>query len=598
MSNRNNEDTNDMFNDKGNTLREFCIQNRLYIMKQKDKRGDVQKNKQSTHFLYSGERGGVLGVPDLMMKTFLTKYATDVKSKDAKRKHHMSENRSEVFSLYFDLDRREKFKIQPEDYIPHAKTIIRTMKKFYTGTKKKEIYYCVIEVSNENEELQLPTEENNGQTETWYKRGAHIKFKYCSVNTHQAKLIRESLLAELILEFGDRPTHVKKNSWSDVVDRGVYEHNGCRMAFSLKMDKCPVCKGRSESKTKGVCSNCRRGNKINEETMICSNCNAKVDEVPTKESCSHCEMTGKIEKDKYYVPTLALDHNGDIDEMRTKLLKDNILYAIIGSSIRKPADTKITDGFVVYDGAPLYVELERKKKSGGKVDLNNLFPQEAKLMGRTKNKVYVNSGDARFKAIETMIRTRVTDDKFKRVLGHILYHNPKMTEYSMLLQGDEAHYCMQRQGYHENNRAFFKVDPKKGMRQVCYDEECASQGGVGSRYESTPIPLSRETKSLLFGNQKVTMTGAAELKKQSLELEEATTGDQMIKNAEQMLAYYESACFDAKPLQSEVNNKKYRRKVDNATKKNGKRKANADDNDEDDTEKIQHGKANKRVKTN
>lgn len=170
-----------------------------------------------------------------------------------------------------------------------------------------------------------------------YKRGMHLHFRNCIVDSTRAKRIRLGVIDRLRATFGG-PYGVSDQDtryWTEVVDECVYTGSGLRMLFSLKAKNC----------NNVTCPSLKRRNA--RELMCASGA-----DVPSSSSGRHrpsmndavceCGGKGKLRIDRSYRVT----HRVIKGEVQTDInLTANPISQLRMCTIRVPPDTILTEGF-------------------------------------------------------------------------------------------------------------------------------------------------------------------------------------------------------------------------------------------------------------
>ena len=449
-------------------LRKWIIKHRYDIKFNTPKDGRSASDIKYTHIFLNGERGGLIAIPDSENADFITKYATDISNGKI---HYISEQRSDVYGMHADIDLEilKTQSMEEKDIIEYVVIFQKCIKRFYPGLsdkKLKPLLRCSVYLAEVQEKKVV-----NGLS--ILKIGIHLYFGELLVDNHIARMIRKAVISMFYLTYGERDS-ILDNTWEDVIDERIYISNGLRMPFSNKCSNCEYC-----------------GNKKEE-----------------RPNCFRCESTGKHDDGRPYKPKFVLEGSGEKNKQATDLITTNIEVAVTLGSIRRSAQTALTPGFTVYEGAEQYVPekdmelIARKQKKIPQTNiLKGAFLDDIKVSSAADaNFLTINPQHQQFKELLKYVRTSFNPDKYKNLFAKKLSCNEAKDKYWLWVGGEGSQYCANVNRDHRGNSIYFYIT-RDGISQKCCCRCEKTEGrlhGKCKSYQSDKVTLPAELKSILF----------------------------------------------------------------------------------------------------
>lgn len=437
---------------KKNELYPYFKKNECFL-KKKDERVP-------TLLLLDGFSTGRVFVSDENYRDFIAKYSNDISNGFS---HFISEQRSTVYKMFMDNDFIVSTVLTKAQLIDLAHLYQSETKKFYLCDKPlpESKFDLVI----------LDTTPRNTQVDgkDMIKMGYHFIFPNLFVDDHQALQMRESYLIELKKKYKERSSF---NTWSDVLDKNVYMHNGLRMAYSFK-------------------------------SSICLECN---NVVKLKEDCLECNGKGRIAEERSYKPLLYLSGTGHEVDKETQKLKSNIHYCVSITSIRTSVGTNSNSYWKPYVGAPMYniKELNGKFASELVKRNKNNFSQETLVLlnekiSLAKGWTVIDLNDEKCIALIDFVRNN-TNPMWNELETKQMSCNKNCDMYTLRVQGIGSSFCLNKNKDHTSATIYFTVT-QEGVRQRCYSKKDTQRiyckcSGFYSTYWKMPYDLC----TLLFSD--------------------------------------------------------------------------------------------------
>lgn len=163
------------------------------------------------------------------------------------------------------------------------------------------------------------------------KKGLHIHFRHCIVNSERARRIRISVIDRVFrLAGGPFGPNQKMNRsfWEETIDENVYIGAGCRLVYSYKAEECPRKHAVARRQQASNQSSMEKGSIIN-----------------VKDPAHDCDLCGgkrKVKVDRTYQGAYKLVNGKQIKDID---FVGNVHRQVILCSIRVPPNTALTDGF-------------------------------------------------------------------------------------------------------------------------------------------------------------------------------------------------------------------------------------------------------------
>jgi hypothetical protein len=456
------------------------------------KNWDENKKKAPTHVTMCGSNFAIADGKD--EKTFLEIYAALVSTEC---RCYFVERPTEVYRYFCDFDFKQLVRI-PDKTIEAAAMVVQSVvKTFYPSLKDDENALRSIVCTTDAKRVPA-----SGSTPELIKTGMHILWPGLLVSVDTALNMRESMLVKMQNVFGLRVE--PNNSWEDVIDVSVYpdlhkKGSGLRMLGSCKSVTCSSCKGLRKLDPK--------------------------DKDKNGADCPKCKGVGKLDEGRPYFPLMVLTTSGKRDVKSELHYLDNMHDLIVDTKIRTPAGTQPTAGYVLPDGAPVYMASEpgRIRRQGG----TDVIDQGSKVKSTIGSlpfgqKFEVSRSDPVWLAIENMI-TKHPCGMYSQIIVSQIATNAKRAKYTAHINGPYSHYCQNKGSVHSSNRVFFEFDCT-GFVQKCFGNKQGIHGPCGPTYRSSTEPLSPTDLEILFPAAKNTFLKALEAcrKNEDEEKEEET----------------------------------------------------------------------------
>jgi hypothetical protein len=427
------------------------------------------KEKVPTHVTMCGSN---FSIAENEESTFLERYAALVTSGC---RCYFVERPTEVYRYFCDFDFKQLAMI-PDKTIEAAAMVVQSVVRlFYPLLKDDEDALKAVVCTTDAKRVPA-----KGTTPELIKTGMHILWPGLLVSVDTALNIRESMLVEMQKIFGLRVE--PSNSWEDVIDVSVYpdlnkKGSGLRMLGSCKSVTCSSCKG-----TKKLDPKDRNG-----------------------ADCAKCKGVGKLDEGRPYFPLMVLTTSGKRDVKSELYYLENMHALIVDTKIRTHAGTQPTPGYVLPEGAPVYLASEpgRIRRPGG-TDVVDRGHNRLKTIGTLPvgQKVEVSRSDPVWPCIELMI-SKHPCGMYSQIIVNQITTNAKRTKYTAHINGPYSHYCQNKGSVHSSNRVFFEFD-STGFVQKCFGNKQGIHGPCGPSYRSSTEPLSPSDLEILFPDAKNT----------------------------------------------------------------------------------------------
>lgn len=384
---------------------------------------------------------GSLYVPndEASNKTFRNMYADALSIKRAMDEPavlYISENRTLVFAMYFDLDIKIKFtadyvrflyriatsapglvfltahremideSLANDDPLPKVSlkylynkalfamviTMQNELSTYYKNLPADSApFHAFVTVSHGTKADEVVTAASEGQGD-YVKVGSHVHFRHCHVNAQRARLIRMGVVHRMARDYGcpgvaapatDEQRQAAVDHWSEVVDDGIYVSGGCRMICSYKAEKC-----------------------FNKHTE------------PTRPGppvrCQICKGCRKMHVDRYYDSLGVVLGGGQLSNDQFFMTNSN--YKVNQCSIRLPDGTPMTDGFCAAGKPELTTGMSKESYSErfGAQALRKLEDKYGDLGADSVS--YVAQVDAKSRDLCDSMGTRFVATRFEPIL--------------------------------------------------------------------------------------------------------------------------------------------------------------------------------------
>lgn len=428
------------------------------------------KKKVPTHVTLCGSS---FAIAEKEESTFLEMYAALVTTGC---RCFFVERPTEVYRYFCDFDFKQLAMI-PDKTIEAAAMVVQSVVRlFYPSLKDDEDALKAVVCTTDAKRVPA-----KGTTPELIKTGMHILWPGLLVSVDTALNIRESMLVEMQKIFGLRVE--PSNSWEDVIDVSVYpdlnkKGSGLRMLGSCKSVTCSACKGTRKLDPKD-----RNG-----------------------PDCAKCKGVGKLDEGRPYFPLMVLTTSGKRDVKSELYYLENMHALIVDTKIRTPAGTEPTPGYILPEGAPVYLASEpgRIRRPGGTDVVDRGQKTKSKTMGTLPvgQKVEVSRSDPVWPCIEAMI-SKHPCGMYSQIIVNQITTNAKRTKYTAHINGPYSHYCQNKGSVHSSNRVFFEFD-STGFVQKCFGNKQGIHGPCGPSYRSSTEPLSPSDLEILFPDAKNT----------------------------------------------------------------------------------------------
>lgn len=370
----------------------------------------------------------------------------------------VSENRTTVFPMYFDLDMKLSIAILSADAIQAVlRVLIRQTMRFFPDDMHERIGECVVLDKTGD----APLDESTGL----YKHGVHVHFPKLMVDVDAAFQIRIGVLNGLTSYTGSWEEVLGSNpgdEWNNIVDEAVYR-TGLRMPGAPKATKCRSCPPKDE----GVCSVCRGQNR------------------------------GYVIDPRVYTLCMVLDAAGERDSERERALRGNMVRFLSKCTVRAPPDAALTEGYSIYPGCPRLSPSQLSDASTGK---KRKLPLSSLAGGASRR-----SADRRFKdpvvsppqleIIRKYMAFFYAGYADCRVEAHRNGNKIRVN-----LHGDNAKYCMNKAGFHKSNNVYMDIE-RNGLDgrvfMKCYCPCKTSAGRPGCHLECSKMSSNPRAQKAL-----------------------------------------------------------------------------------------------------
>ena len=382
----------------------------------------------------------------------------------------VSESRSAIFPMYFDLDLKLPLPTLSADAI---QSVVRVMAsqtlRFFPEESRGHLGRCVV--------LDKTGTATKDPETKLYKHGVHVHFPHILVEADTALQIRMGVLNGLTAYLGSWESILGTNpgkEWDNIVDDAVYRSTGgLRMIGAPKAVKCRACPPRS-------------GN-----TAGCETCKGR----------NHCHLIDE----RVYKLCMVLDAQGERDPTYEHTLRRNFCTLLWACTVRNPEGNPPTEGYAVYPGCPR-------------------LPSSA-AAGR-KRKVTLQSVGGASRRTDRRYAQAMSDPEALRILRtHLVRYHENYARCLMEacrngntirvnLRGDNAKYCLNKVGFHRSNNVYMEVvkfGKSACARMKCYCPCKTSEGRNGygmpcSKFsEETKRYLDKTEIEILFASDRATL---------------------------------------------------------------------------------------------
>tara|TARA_B110001452_G_scaffold96058_1_gene79410 strand:+ start:2633 stop:4072 length:1440 start_codon:yes stop_codon:yes gene_type:complete len=387
--------------------------------------------KPYTHLLLTG---GAFSIHGEKFEELYAKLGSYLKNKGVEMPS-VSECRSSIFPMYYDLDLKLPIATMGVDAVQSiVRVIIKQTTRFYPEDIRERLGRCIVTtktgLAEEDPETGL------------FKHGVHVHFPRILVNENNARQIRMGVLNGLISYLGSWVEILgidPGDKWDDFVDDAVY-NNGLRMIGAPKASKCKQCK-------------------------------------MTDITCDACEKQNKnfIIDRRVYMLCMVLSIDGERDADFEVELSKNMTLLLSNCTVRKDDGTLPTEGYAIYPGCPQLTSTYLTAASKGKKRKGNM----SVLSGAGKRPM-----DRRF--TDEITDAKVRDIVRKYLLSYAsVYATCTFDVYRggdwirVKLKGDDAKFCINKQGYHNSNNVYMDFRRRGVNAHVYMKCYCPCKTSVG-----------------------------------------------------------------------------------------------------------------------
>lgn len=426
----------------------------------------------ATHFILSGEHGGVLSVPDAHHPLFMEAYCRDIASGV---RHFMREQRTPIFPLAVDLDYKPKdvaFRWKKEHinlWIRTYHTVLRRCFPDIVPTETKDVFQCIVTFREGDYSYEQDERDHGFLKRKDFKQGYRLSFPYLFVTAETALTIRQCVLRELMSNGDDCRLLVRLDEHAligedvlkqlnTMLDESVYLTNGFRMIGSAKV-QASAC---GKKATANKCYSCKRNDKFD---------------------------IGCIYKLMSVFP--STDTIGELSDTRVQLFKhyNGNQSALIRACSVRVFNQTATPGFkCAYDISMYFLATTQ-----GAQTISN---DERKMVNRTERLFDVGNKDDKLK-YETFLRylqttpfpdnfpyNKMTLHDIKSIHLGMTRTQPPQKTYMILLH---TRFCAIKNDFHSVPKTNFVLSASGGVRQKCLSQTCNSQPGTA--YNMPPMPI-------------------------------------------------------------------------------------------------------------
>ena len=351
----------------------------------------------------------------------------------------VSENRTMVFPMYFDLDLKLPLPVLPPDAIQAVlRVLLRQTLRFFPESSHGRLGYCV--VLDKNGTASAETAVRGGEEVTYYKHGVHVYFPRMIVNANMAFQIRIGVLNGLMYHIGSWTDVIGTDpgeEWNNIVDEAVYR-TGLRMPFSPKATKCRLCT------PSGYCD----GDK----------------------GCGGNNKRHIIDKRAYHL-CMVLKAGGERDAEKESRLR-NVCALFTACTVRAPVDTPVAMGYEVYPGCPRLTPAHLTTVSGANGKRKQPLSLTSLTSGASKR-----SSDRRFTVIVPNAQVRDVVSKYLALFheGYSECHTEVKrcgNTIRVILRGDNSKFCTNKRSFHRSNNVYMEfvrkgLDARAMMKCYC-----------------------------------------------------------------------------------------------------------------------------------
>ena len=429
----------DKMQDPKSAVFAFFRTNKLWV--KREEKGYVE----ITHTLLNGAATGRVSVPWSLEDDLNRCIAQDMQNSIP---CYINEIRTEVFPMFFDFDCLHSDQHLTVELVTRLmSTVHAAMRRFYPSREEDASLFMAI----------VCTAKPKTITPGCYKLGLHVHFPELLVKSHEALLIRQSLLIPCMDAFG---TTLALNGWEDVIDNAVYLSSGCRRYGSHKTAPCDICKQLSKTE---------------------------------KLDCQLCGGWGKMDEERPY--TLHSTYRcGGLDADTFKTLKSNIYYLLKKTTVRS-MQTSMTAGFVMYENCPSYGDMHAKATSRVSLSRKREFAEEKQSVNKWRRLSEIREA-SKLKVLQEIVHRYHMNFGASRVISAVLTKD--RNSIWIQIDGDGSNFCLNKGSNHSRNRVWFSIT-RRGIVQRCHCScKVVRKQGTCKDFSSPLKSISPTESSALF----------------------------------------------------------------------------------------------------
>lgn len=395
--------------------------------------------RETTHTM---QTGGCLSVPHGELKELYDVLQEELirESQGKPSQFFLNELHSSVFPMYYDIDlKNERPEIYPDIWCRLIAVLRENVRLFFSEAAAQrhprlfDAIVCSINGTNLS--------------------GIHVYMPNLLVDADKARIIRYSLVCQLIHVARD----LVSGGWESIVDEQVYS-TGLRMPGSKKLEQCRVCLGHTGS--------------------ISANC------------AGHCDANGRQCVGRQYRFAYFFSDVQDAQSDRFRVCyAENWASLLEATSIRRDANTTVSEGFELYRGCPTPLDARLKK------------PRPC------KSKTELERSHPAYPAMERQIRRTNPHYRDLDVYRILMERNLKTNrDHSAIVDvvGRNATYCLNKGDFHRSSRVWFYVTENYiQVRCRCKKPSEGRRSAIPcAKFRSLTMPLDVTLRDLLFPEAK------------------------------------------------------------------------------------------------
>lgn len=434
-----------------------------------------------SHYSTDGYCGGIMQLPEIHAQEFLTLYVRDVFLFG--RRLYLSEQRSVIFAMHFDLD---GILLNAEQRLALLRLIQEILNCFYPKTTDKKIFEMFICDTSKADQLEPQFAKP--------KTNLHPVCPYLNVDALRAEQIARACASKanvVLPEF----------NWDEVFDLLIYQQNGLRMLGSRKCEKCKKC--------------------YQKKDLI-------------GEPCFECNGHARIDLGRAYDLVAVLNSDGEYDDEILQKCKENQFLKMQLCSIRRGIQEIATPNYTKYIGCPnadveqkLLIESKKRKLIENKNLTQSQLFDEIMELEKPENFAQPQQKKGIFKLVidrfapqYNCILHEINTFAQAYATTQILELTTTLTRniYRATTKGDGCHSCQNlpksfNNGEHHGKTIYFIIK-KTGIQQKCWSKKAEGRiNGNCAEFSSVLKKLSQNTLLALYPNSVMPTHSGDPLKK-------------------------------------------------------------------------------------